>query len=81
MQLAQTTGIKRHINPGKLVGDRELGDGYLLGGAAVADLRLGVVEGGAEGGKLGLCERRRRRAERRLRRLEEGTCASTHDVS
>jgi hypothetical protein len=52
MQLAQSAGIERYLNPGKLVGDRELGDGYLLGSAAVADLRLGVVEGSAERGKL-----------------------------
>ena len=81
MQLAQTAGIERHIDPGKLVGDRELGDRDLLGGAAVADLGLGVVEGSAERGKLAACEWRGRWPERRLRRLEEGTCASTHDVS
>ena len=36
VQLAQAAGLERHIDPGKLVGDRELGDRRFLGGAAVA---------------------------------------------
>ena len=39
MHLAQGTWSERHINPGKLVGDRELGDRGFLGGAALEDLR------------------------------------------
>ena len=69
VQLAQSAGLERHVDPGELLGDREAGDVRLLGGAAVELLGLLRAKRIAERGKLGAVERRGRGPVRRLPRL------------
>jgi len=73
MHLPQRAGLERHIDPGKLLGDGELGDRGFLGGAALEDLRRHRAERETERGKLRSGERRRRRSERWLLGFEVAT--------
>jgi hypothetical protein len=66
VQLAHRAGLERHVDPGELVGHRELHDGRLLGGAAIELLGRCRAKRVAEGGKLRSRERRGRRPVGRL---------------
>ena len=62
VKLAKRTGLERHIDAGKLVRNGKPGDVRLLGRAAIEGLGLHAAERIAEGGELGLAERRGRRS-------------------